>query len=159
MTLINVAKLLNNAASITAIFLCLAVVFYWGRSLIRSAYASGRGFRISAESWFVVGVFITHLSDVLDGTFWTWTWHNDLYQTAATAELMESGPLLNLFARQLLIGLGAYCHIHSYNLQRQRSHNTHKILQVAALLGGIYLIIGFCTAPVEFFIDWRALQP
>lgn len=100
--------------TLTFVVMCVLLIKTWWPS-VQGAVRDARGLRFwrawSADEWLGVGIVIGFAGNIADNVYWGITWTTALYQLPIEEGLMESGPLSNIFSRQLVGILAVYCHL------------------------------------------------
>jgi len=98
---------LNIAMFIT----CAAVVLHYIRGLRVRANMFRRinsPIVMSAQDWLILGIVVSFAGKILDAGYWHVAWRAD---ELGKSDLLELGPMVNIFARQLPILAAAGCHV------------------------------------------------
>ena len=109
------------------------VVIYWRKSAL-DALAG----RVSwdSEQWFIVGVFIGFIGQLLDNAYWLIPWGLSYVGSDMAPWFFDHGPIFNIFSRQILGIVSAYCHIRAAVIYSRRGSTKLGRLAVFAFVAG-----------------------
>ena len=153
----HTAEFISLLLSFPTIILAIAVVYLWGPEAVRSLKSKEK----KSPDFFIIGVAIGFLGQMLDNFYWTIPWSLSFIDSSETDSFMSSGVLFNIFSRQACGIIAAYCHIKSYLLYRDEQRNKRakeaglncnsnlenslKYLNYFSfILGFVYVIVLYC---------------
>lgn len=95
--------------------------------------------------WLVAGVCTGFFGSILDNAYWSLAWGAVYINHNMANDLMHSGVYFNIFSRQTVGTIAAYCHLHASRTAKTKSA---KILNYALMavsiitvLSGVLLLI------------------
>jgi hypothetical protein len=143
MTLQKTAELISGTLTAATIILCFMVVFHWRRAAKKIILSKQKW---TAEHWFIMGVTIGFVGELIDNFYWFWPWTAKLLDDPIHIDLMNLGVFFNIPFRQVLGSVAAFCHIRSAYLYHERD-DSNKVLAWAITVGLTYLIIVLLLMP------------
>lgn len=118
-TLINA---LQVGMTITFLVFCMSILKWWGPS-VKNAVAKIDGWNIKKAwrvwndtDWLGMGIAVGFFAAVCDNTYWGITWALVEYQSPLANSMMHNGPVNNVFSRQFLGIIAAFCHLRGAHL-------------------------------------------
>lgn len=137
------AQLQSLAWTLPMIALCIIVVT---KAFKPAKEANKKGARNSSEKmkWFLTGIFIGFLGNILDNTYWAFYWGAGYLQMQEPVDaLISFGVFPNLVFRQGMTLLAAYCHIKAFIPTENKllANKVHKIFISTIILGQGYILL------------------
>lgn len=133
-TLQHTAELVSLALTIPTVILAGVVVKVWGPAIKHKP--------VLANDWFILGVVIGFVGAFLDNLYWAIPWTAKTLDLEIADELWTGGVYFNIFFRQGMGILAAYCHLRAATIHSNRTISGLNSLLVASnLLGVIYSIL------------------
>lgn len=123
------------------IILCIIVVKEWKSEIAKISFFRKK----TSIEWFILGVVFGFVGNCVDNLFWMIPWsHHYIFDTARLS-FPEAGVCINVFFRQFLTFLAAYCHIraaieHSPGEFLKKVKKLNKITVFSLVLGVIYCV-------------------
>lgn len=142
MDLIKVSALISNTLTVPTIILSIMVVYIWFKpslEVIRSPHRT-------TEGWFIIGVSLGFLGEILDGAYWFLAWNFSYFGAEEQTQVMlEYGPFFNIFFRQLMTILAAYCHIrsafsYSAEVSKEKTDRIRRLPLICIISGLMYCL-------------------
>jgi hypothetical protein len=141
----NIAELISLGMTFPTVVLAGAVVYMWFPAA-RIAWSKENK---TGQDWFIVGVTVGFIGAMLDNIYWFIPWSASYIGHPSFAELTNAGVFFNVFFRQGLGMLAAYCHLRAAeNAERKRIRWVNSTLLASNLAGVAYaalLILGVNT--------------
>ena len=138
----QIAELLSLGLTFPTVILAGAVVYMWFPSAREALLKETR----SGQDWFVMGVAIGFVGAMLDNIYWFIPWTASYIGHPAFVDLTNAGVFFNVFMRQGLGILAAYCHLKAAELtSRKRLKFVNSLLIASNFVGVAYaflLILG-----------------
>lgn len=148
MSWFDIAELVSIGLTIPAIVLAGYVVVLWGPDAWR--IVKTHRLRLSeageATDWFILGVAAGFLGQALDNLFWQVAWNVAYLELDSQPVVFQVGVVFNIFFRQALGIIAAYCHIRSFAHHKKRSIRALSLVSIASVVLGctnmivIYLV-------------------
>lgn len=144
------AEILENSEfvslvlTIPAVLFAFLVLFLWGKEAWKS-FRTPKKEKTSIQ-WLILGIFLGFAGYILDSIYWFHVWtmiHLDMPLWKIPQML---GAVSNIFFRQTLGMVSAYCHIQSYI----KTSPNHKFME--NYTWGISIILGFSYAVLLYYI-------
>lgn len=137
------AQLQSIAWTLPMLALCIIVVF---KAFKPAKNANKKGASNSSEKmrWFLTGIFIGFLGNILDNTYWAFYWGAGYLQMQEPVDaLISFGVFPNLVFRQGMTLLAAYCHIKAFIPAENKllAKKVHKIFIATIILGQGYILL------------------
>ena len=117
MTNQEIAELISLFLTTPTIVLGIVVLLMWGPSATQSIANRSK---LDGTQWFILGVTIRFLGQVLDNAYWGLAWADAFITGDHESTLFKYGVYPNIFSRQLCGTLAAYCHIKSALLHQHK---------------------------------------
>ena len=132
------AELLSLGMTVPTVVLALAVIYMW----LPSARQAWKKENKSGHDWFIMGVAIGFCGAALDNIYWFMPWTAAYLGDPAFETLTNLGVFFNIFFRQGLGIIAAYCHLKAAEISSKRNIKCVNSLLVASnLLGFAYSVI------------------
>jgi hypothetical protein len=132
MDLQNIAELISLGLTFPTVILAFAVVYMWLPSA-RKAWLSASK---TGQDWFVMGVAIGFIGAALDNIYWFMPWTASYISDPAFQTLTNAGVFFNIFFRQGLGILAAYCHLRAAEVSSAKPLKVVNALLIASHLVG-----------------------
>ena len=137
----HVAELISMFLTFPTIILAGVVVFLWGPKALVSFHIKDK----DASDWFIMGVAIGFVGQVLDNLYWAIPWSLSYVASPLFEDFTNAGVYFNIFSRQSCGVVAAYCHIKSYISHQEASGNVNDLTKKATifsvLLGILYTFL------------------
>ncbi len=127
-----IAELFSLGMTIPTVVLAFAVVYTW----LPSARETWKREQKTGQDWFILGVAIGFCGAILDNLYWFVPWTASYMEHQATSQLINAGVFFNIFFRQGLGIVAAYCHLKAAELTSGRNIKFLNSLLVASNLVG-----------------------
>jgi hypothetical protein len=137
-TLQDYAELVSLGMTIPTVVLAIAVVHLW----LPSAKEAWKQESKSGHDWFIMGVVAGFCGSALDNIYWFLPWTAAFLDHAAFVDLTNLGVFFNIFFRQGLGIVAAFCHLRAAELSVwPKLKFLNSVLVSSYLLGIAYAII------------------
>lgn len=134
----ELAELISLGMTFPTIVLAMAVVYTWFPSA-RKACSSNSP---KAQDWFIVGVVAGFIGSALDNTYWFFPWSASFLEHPAFLKLTSVGVFFNIFFRQGIGIIAAYCHLKAAELSdTNKMKSLNKLLVASNLIGLSYTLL------------------
>ena len=107
----TIFELGSLALTIPLVFLCSMVVYECYPLLIGCIKSYKDDKKIC---WIIAGIFFGFGGNLIDNIYWAIPWTSNFLDLNCTADLVKFGVIPNVFFRQFLTSLAAYCHIRAF---------------------------------------------
>ena len=101
------------------------------------------------KHWFITGIFIGFLGNMVDNFYWTIPWTANYLSAPYTRAWQDFGVFPNIFFRQTLTLLSAYCHIKAFIPRNPNNPHQYRFLNIT-------LIASIIIGQLFIFILWTA---
>jgi len=128
----SIAELFSLGMTIPTVVLAFAVVYTW----LPSAKEAWKREHKTGKDWFILGVAIGFCGAILDNLYWFLPWTYSYIEHPATTQLINAGVFFNIFFRQGLGIVAAYCHLKAAELTTGSNIKLVNSLLVASNLVG-----------------------
>lgn len=136
----EVAELISLAMTLPTIILAVAVVVVWSPAALRAVTKPAK--EREGEDWFIVGVVAGFVGGTMDNLYWALPWTATFLESPLGWKLTMTGVFFNIFFRQGLGIVAAYCHLRAYGAS---GHSKARLL-LAVLLGGSCVLGGIYSS-------------
>lgn len=120
------------------VILAVAVVYTW----LPSARDAIKSNNPTAQDWFIVGVVAGFIGSVLDNAYWFMPWTASFLEHEAFQTLTNLGVFFNIFFRQGLGIIAAYCHLRAAEISsNRRIRGLNTLLFASNLIGIAYSLM------------------
>ena len=120
------------------VILAIAVVYTW----FPSARAAIKSNNPTAQDWFIIGVVAGFIGSVLDNAYWFMPWTASFLEHDAFQTLTNMGVFFNIFFRQGLGIIAAYCHLRAAEISsNRRIRGLNTLLFASNLIGIAYSLM------------------
>jgi len=103
----EVAELISLGMTFPTVILAIAVVYTW----FPSAKEAFERQEKEAQDWFIIGVVAGFIGSTLDNLYWFMPWTASFLDDPWFEPLTNAGVFFNVFFRQGLGIVAAYCHL------------------------------------------------
>lgn len=136
-TLQEVAELTSLGMTLPTVVLAIAVVYMW----FPSARDAWKATTKKAHDWFILGVVAGFIGATLDNLYWFMPWTASFLDDPLFAKLTNMGVFFNIFFRQGLGIVAAYCHLKAAELSdKSPLRFVNKLLCLSNVLGVFYVV-------------------
>ena len=134
----HAAELISLGMTFPTVILAIAVVYTW----LPSARDAIKSNNPTAQDWFIIGVVAGFVGSVLDNTYWFMPWTASFLGHDAFQTLTNMGVFLNIFFRQGLGIIAAYCHLRAAEISsNRRIRGLNTLLFASNLIGIAYSLM------------------
>lgn len=133
-------NLLSMGLAIPTIILASVVIYVWFPSAKKALFKRNR---IDTD-WFILGVCLGFVGVITHATYWFIFFISHYFSLDVTLLLKDWGNVVNVFARQSLLILSAYCHIKASSLSKSTSgRQANNLLVLCNVIGALAMILIF----------------
>ncbi len=125
---------ISLALSIQSIGNVLIVLFLWFTPTIRALTKEEK----TSSDYLLLGVFISFTSKFLDQSFWHYAWTCVFCYDPNSDSIIKFGVIPNIFFRQVLTILAAYCHV----VGAAKAKNKKSLIFVVNILNLLLIVLG-----------------
>jgi hypothetical protein len=129
----HIAELISLGMTFPTVILAVAVVYTW----LPSAREAIRNNNATAQDWFIVGVVFGFTGSILDNMYWFLPWTASYLGHESFQPLTSTGVFFNIFFRQGIGIIAAYCHLKAAELSSSQKIKAINTLLFASSLIGI----------------------
>lgn len=129
----HAAELFSIGLTIPTIVLAFYVIWLWGPKALKIVKSRRR---FVATDWFILGVTLGFIGQVLDNTYWQITWCSYYLESSDAISLVQLGVWFNIVSRQTLGILAAYCHVRSYKATQPGNMRTLSLICFISIASG-----------------------
>ena len=135
----DIGELVSLGMTFPTVILSIVVISTW----LPSARKSIKNGKPLSQDWFIVGVVAGFIGSTLDNIYWFFPWTASyLNQDESFSKMLHQGVFFNIFFRQGLGIIAAYCHLKAAELSDNiRMKSVNKILFAANMAGLTYTIL------------------
>jgi hypothetical protein len=141
----EIAELISLGMTFPTIVLALSVIYTWFPSARRAVKTDNP----QAQDWFIVGVVAGFIGSALDNIYWFFPWSAAFLDHPAFVTLTNLGVFFNIFFRQGLGIVAAYCHLKAAEkTDSLKMKLVNNLLLASNLLGLSYTVFLILTKVV-----------